>query len=129
MIKLKEILTRSIPKHLYHGTFGEWLPHIQKDGILPHGGGSLKNFDCEWGVYLSEKFDAAGGFVESSENENIPVEWFDNIVILTINTSTLDQDKLDIDPNIVWYKEEIPTAFIYRGIIPSASIMKVEKWI
>jgi hypothetical protein len=46
---VNEMWNKSLPRYLYHGTFGALVDYIKKDGIVPRGGGSCYNFDCEWG--------------------------------------------------------------------------------
>jgi len=140
MIKLKNILTEildDVPHILFHATFKALLPLIKKEGIVA-GGGKYRNFvDVEKGVYLGYSPDYAGSMIEASENENIPEEWFDDIVILTIDTSKLDLNKLDRDPNVLpqedEYDDEIPPddtvySYIYRGNIPFNAIIDFTKY-
>ena len=125
--EIKETLKQPLLKRLYHGTFNALIPQIEKEGLVPGNKGDMHNFaDIEEGVYLANTPDQASGFVESSENENIPSEWFDEIVVITIDTSKLDPKKFDIDPNIVWYKNEVPSTFIYRGIIPPSAFVEIK---
>lgn len=140
MIKLKNILNEileDIPNVLYHATFKALLPSIKQSGIIS-GGSKYRNFDnVEKGVYLGYSPDYAGSMVEASENENIPKEWFDEIVILTIDTSKLNLSKLDNDPNVLpqedEYDDEIPAdttiySYIYRGNIPFSSVVDVNNY-
>lgn len=125
-----------IPPILYHGTFKALVKKIKKIGLIP-GGGRIKNFTgIERGVYLGLDPEYAGSMVEASENEDIPEDWFDEIVILGINTSKLDLSKLDRDPNVApqedEYNDDIPPdptvySFIYRGsILPDAIVSIVD---
>lgn len=140
MIKLKDILNEvleDVPRLLYHATFKALLPSIKRKGII-NGGSKYRNFDnVEKGVYLGYSPEYAGSMVEASENENIPEEWFDEIVILTIDTSKLDLSKLDNDPNVLpqedEYDDEIPPdttiySFIYRDNIPFSAVVAVNKY-
>jgi len=138
MIKLKELLLKEenfqeeIPDILYHATFSPLLPKIKSTGILPVGD-ILHNYeDIEEGVYLASSSDYAISMVEASENKNIPEEWFDKIISISINTKKLEKSKFNIDPNVSpqedEYDDSIPSdtqihSYIYRGIIlPSAFI-------
>lgn len=121
-----------LPQTLYHATFNELIPSIKHVGI----GGSylLKNFEgVEDGVYLADNSDRAGEFVEATENETIPNEWFDQIVICKVDTSKLDKSKFFIDPNLslnfsdVWpdYPEEIWHSYLYKGVVPYSAILDI----
>ena len=98
MIKLKDILNEILedtPRVLYHATFKALLPSIRKRGLIG-GGSKYRNFDnVEKGIYLGYSSEYAGSMIEASENPNIPEEWFDDIIILTIDTSKLDLNKLE----------------------------------
>lgn len=135
---LKELLDRgSIPRLLYHGTFNQLAISIEMDGIIP-GGNDVQNFTgIEKGVYLGLTPEYAGSMVETSENENIPENWFGEIVIITIDTSKLDLTKLDRDPNVApqedEYDDSIPAdetihSFIYRGMIPKNAIVSIDDY-
>lgn len=139
MIKLKLLVNkileqRTIPKILYHGTFNQLAISIERDGIVP-GGNDIQNFiGIEKGVYLGLTPDYAGSMVEATENENIPEDWFDDIVIITIDTSKLDLTKLDRDPNVApqedEYDDSIPAdetiySFIYRDVISKDAIVSI----
>ena len=141
MIKLKDILNEvleGVPRVLYHATFKALIPSIKQKGIIM-GGDKYRNFvDSEiGGVYLGYSADYANDMVEASENDNIPKEWFDEIVILTIDTSKLDLSKLDIDPNILPPDNEyddigpadgIIESFIYRDNIPFSAVININKY-
>lgn len=140
MIKLKDILLEvleDVPRLLYHATFKALLPSIKKRGIIS-GGSKYRNFDnTERGVYLGYSAEYAGSMVEASENDNIPEEWFDEIVILSIDTSKLNLDKLDRDPNVLpqedEYNDEIPSddnvySYIYRDNVPFNAVIDISKY-
>ena len=95
-----------IPHVLYHATFDALAQSIEREGIIP-GGNDFQNFTgIEKGVYLGFSPEYAGSMVEASENPNIPEEWFDEIVIISVNTSKLDLTKLDLDPNVAPQEDE-----------------------
>jgi hypothetical protein len=140
MIKLKDLLLEvleDVPRLLYHATFKELLPSIKQSGIIS-GDSKYRNFDnVKSGVYLAYSPEYASSLVEDSENNNIPKEWFGEIVILTIDTSKLNLSKLDRDPND-WPQEEeedvyddtVPSdetihSFIYRGNIPFSAVVNI----
>lgn len=136
MIKLREImeaLSEPIPKFIFHATFNALIPEIKREGLIPHGR-IFRNFeDIEWGVYLSNDKEFAGSMIEASENENIPEEWLDEIVICVIDTSLLDHNKFDKDPNINLTSDDqsaIPhdpavRSYIYKANIPPQAIKEI----
>lgn len=119
LINVREDLHRPVPPILYHATFNALIPRIYKIGLIPHDDEVLHNFaKIEPGVYLADDPEAAGSFVEASENEHIPAEWFNEIVVISIDTSKLDISKFDIDPNIIPGEGNPEIPFLYRDIIP-----------
>lgn len=139
MIKLKEILENPVPSILYHATFRALLNRIQKIGLIPHDDTVIHNFEgIEEGVYLSPESEYAGSMVEASENPNIPEEWFNDIIVMAINTTSLDMSKFDRDPNVApqedEYDDTVPAdeiiySYIYRGTIPPSAISGYTKYL
>ena len=132
---LKDILNEvleNVPRVLYHATFKALIPSIKRKGIIS-GGSKYRNFDSvERGVYLGYSPEYAGSMVEASENDNIPEEWFDEIVILTIDTSKLDLSKLDRDPNVLQQEDEYNEtiySFIYRDNIQFNAVININKYV
>ena len=140
MIKLKDILfevLEDVPRVLYHATFKALIPSIKKSGIIS-GDSKYRNIGgSERGLYLGDSPEYAASMVEVRENDNIPKEWFDEIVILTIDTSKLDLSKLDSDPNVlppVWQDEDEDTvpsdetiySFIYRDNIRFSAVVNIK---
>lgn len=131
MIKLKSILTEIttddlIPEFLYHATFDALAKEIESVGLIPNGN-LFKNFeDIETGVYLANSPGIAESMVESSENENIPEEWFGEIVVLKIKTGGLDMQKFGEDPNVTFDEYSDAQSFIYRGNIPPENIVEIK---
>lgn len=109
-----------IPEKLYHATYRPLLDEIMSSGIVP-GGKDIQNFD--WSgkfVYLTEGVENAISFVEASENDDIPEEWLDDIVVLEVDVSKLDLTKIAPDEN--WNPstgegEEGYRSFQYDGIV------------
>ena len=139
MIKLKQLVKEifdeiDVPPVLYHATFNQLAIKIEKEGIIP-GGNDIQNFSgIKKGVYLASDPEFAGSMVVCSENDNVPEEWYDEIVIISINTSKLNLSKLDRDPNIEpqedEYDDNIPAdqtiySFIYEGFIPPDAIIGI----
>jgi hypothetical protein len=130
MIKLKyllfEELHKPLPKVLYHATFNALIPRIQRLGLLPKDDEILHNFEgIESGVYLAESANEAGSFVEVSENPNIPEEWFNDIVVIKVDTTKLDPSKFTVDPNVIAHEDEDFRPFLYKGVIPSAAFIDI----
>ena len=130
MIKLSKLLNealhKTVPEVLYHATFNALIPRIQSMGLLPEDDAILHNFeDIEPGVYMAEDPMAAGSFVEVSENPKIPEDWFGEIVVIAIDTTTLDKTKFDVDPNVIPDENDDFRPFIYRGIIPPSAFIEI----
>lgn len=109
-----------IPDVLYHATYKPLLNNIKKSGL-----GNTKitmwNDSIPGVVYLADDPDIAESYAEEAEiisNE----EWLDQIVILQINKSNLDINKLFIDKNIKLDSDESPHTFEYHGIVPFENI-------
>ena len=125
--KIAEItlMNDEIPEKLYHATYRPLLEEILSGGIVP-GGSNIQNFD--WAgkfVYLAETVENAISFVEVSENEDIPEEWFGDIVVLEVDVSKLDLTKMMPDEN--WNPataegEEGYRSFQYEGVVSPDSI-------
>ena len=121
--KLSQI--QNVPQYLCHATFRSNVQSIWEKGLLPNH--EVCNFNwCEKGVYLCSDLELAKSFVEASENPNISNEQIDNLIVLFIDTATLDKTKLDNDPNM---RDEAigKSCFIYRGIIPPSSIEQFKR--
>jgi len=123
---LKEIYKGGIPRYLYHATFWELTPSIFEKGIVSGGTQYINFIGNDPGVYLTPDKNLAVSFVETSENEEIPKEWFDEIVILTIDLRKLDNKKLfEKDPH--WnVGKKVSKSFLYKGVIPPSAVIKME---
>lgn len=115
----------SIPEKLYHATYRPLLRSIKKHGIVP-GGKRFKNFDWSKNfVYLAEQPENAISFVEVAENDDIPEDWIDDIVVLEVDVSKLNLTKMAPDENwnpAVADDEVGYRSFQYDGIIPTDAI-------
>ena len=122
-----EAINRPIPAYLYHATFNANLPSIYKHGLLPAGGeNSYINFEgADVGVFLATTPKQAYAFVETSENEEIPEEWFEQIVVLKINARKLEPEKIDYDSHINWWENEEKNIYVYKDVIPSNFILEI----
>ena len=133
IIKLKDILNEiykgGIPRFLYHATVWELTPSIFKKGLLPNGIEHHMYENNDWGVYMSSDKHFSIGMVQSADeySSNIPEEWFDDIVVLFIDTHKLNDKKLfEKDPHINSERKKEPKSFLYKGIIPPSAIMRME---
>ncbi len=119
--------TKNIPPVLYHATWNPLIPAISNSGLGAER--ELRNFDgIEDGVYLAENVQEAISFVEASENEEIPDDWFEQIVVCEIDTTKLDLTKLKKDPNILMLGGEdyAYRSFVYKAIIPLSAILAIK---
>ena len=120
-----------IPKYLYHATYRPLLKSIWKDGLIP-GGQDFRNFD--WAgkfVYLAQAPGNAESFVEVSENDDIPEDWLDEVVVLQIDTAGIKPELLAPDSN--WNPSVTPEdtnwqSYQYNGIIPKTYISIFRDW-
>lgn len=120
----EEIDKMQIPQYLYHATYKPLLKKIKEFGLDSSRGRQLWDDSVKGYTYLSDDKDYAASFAESTDAE-IPDSWIDNIIILTIDTNTIDKEKLFIDANNT---DEEKSTFEYRGVIPFSSIVKVENY-
>lgn len=120
--------TKNIPQYLYHGTFRAYLDSIEEKGLIPN---FHSNWDLDDGyeksgyIYLSNDIDFCGSMVESSENEDIPDEYFDDIIVLEIDTKYLDLSKLKLDENYKSNSFDDTWSFQYKGIISPEAITDI----
>ena len=105
---------------LYHATYGAFVDSIMKNGL--GGAGAQQQWeDSKPGyVYLAKDPEVAESHAEA--NEEVPDEYIDNIVVFAIDTSKLDMDKLDDDPNVM----DDDSTLAYKGVIPTSALMMAE---
>ena len=98
---------------LYHATYEPFLNSILANGL--GGAGSQQQWeDSKPGhVYLARDPEVAESHAEA--NEQVPDDYIDNIIVLAIDTSKLDMDKLVDDPNVL----DDDSTLAYKGVIPS----------
>ena len=135
-MNFKNYLTEmAIPKFLYHATFGANKEAIEYQGLKPGNKVDMACYpDSEYGVYLTDDIQSAISFVESAENENIPEDWFGDIVVFQVDTTKLDKRKFKKDPHMNWSGEydqegnevQMPECYLYIGKIPPNAIMFYE---
>src|ERR1035441_3279768 len=133
MIKLKDILNEiyngGIPRFLYHSTVWPLTPSIIKKGLLPGGIEYHMYENNELGVYMSPSREFAIDMVRSADarTSNIPEEWFNDIVVLLIDTHKLNDKKFfEKDPHVDPKRKEDPQSFLYTWILPHSAIMRME---
>ena len=124
--KSKESI-KELPKYLYHATFKPLLKKIKVEGL---GGLSSEPMwtDSKKGVvYLANDSDVAYSYAEAvfDENEEIPEEWYEKIIVLKIDTEDLDKEKFFLDRNVL---DNDGSTVEYHGIIPFDSVKKVLKF-
>jgi hypothetical protein len=74
-------------------------------------------------VYLATDIDVAGSYAEASEM--VPDSYIDNIVVLHIDATKLDSNKLSMDTNV---QDNEGDTLEYAGVIPWSAIVKVTKY-
>ena len=105
---------------LYHATYEPFLKSIMANGL--GGAGAQQQWeDSKPGyVYLARDPEVAESHAEA--NEEVPDEYIDNIVVLAVDTSKLDMDNLEDDPNVL----DDDSTLAYKGVIPSNALMMAE---
>lgn len=115
------------PAALYHATYKPFLDSIMKNGLGGSGAQTQWEDSKPGYVYLAKDYEVAVSHAEA--NEEVPDEYIDNIVVLVIDASKLDLEKLEDDPNVM----DDDSTLAYNGIIPSTAFsvqldeLKIEK--
>ena len=100
---------------LYHATYAPLLDSIRKNGLGATGRTNWE--DSRKGVvYLAKTPEVAESYAETSET--VPEEWLDQIVILKIDKSRLNPDRLFADQNVIDGDDTLE----YHGIISPENI-------
>ena len=113
-------------KYLYHATYKPFLNSIKLKGL---GNTNRKMYSDSKGkgvVYLADDVDIAISYAEESEwveEQEDPDRYLDNIIILKIDVSKLDQDKLFSDENVRNIEDDV--TYEYHGIIPFDAVIDV----
>jgi len=123
MIKLIDILKENAQQYYYHATYRPLLKKIKEKGLDTRDSKKAWDDSVSGYVYLAKDLDVAASYAESSET--VPDSWLDQIIILTIDASKLDPNKLFDDENV---RNESTDTVEYRGVIPFDAIVKVEKY-
>ena len=100
---------------LYHATYKPFLDSIMKNGLGGSGAQTQWEDSKPGYVYLAKDPEVAVSHAEA--NEEVPDEYIDNIVVLSIDASQLDQDNLEDDPNVI----DDDSTLAYKGIIPTSA--------
>ena len=100
---------------LYHATYKPFLDSIMKNGLGGSGAQTQWEDSKPGYVYLAKDPEVAVSHAEA--NEEVPDEYIDDIVVLSIDASQLDQDKLQADSNVM----DDDSTLAYKGIIPSTA--------
>jgi len=103
------------PASLYHATYKPFLDSIMKNGLGGSGAQTQWEDSKPGYVYLAKDYEVAVSHAEA--NEEVPDEYIDNIVVLVIDASKLDLEKLEDDPNVM----DDDSTLAYNGIIPSTA--------
>ena len=105
-----------MPPVLYHATYREYLDSIMAGGL---GTSDFKNWsESKRGVvYLAEDPYVAESYATSAEEDEVPLEFIDNVVVLAVSTNGLDQNKFFLDDNNL-----SGDTFEYHGAIPPSNI-------
>ena len=122
-LSIKNESVKNTQQYLYHATYRPLLKKIKEKGLDTRDSKKAWDDSIPGYVYLAKDLDIAASYAESSDM--VPDEWLDQIVVLTIDASKLDQDKMFDDANV---KNETTDTVEYRGIIPWSTVIKVEKY-
>jgi hypothetical protein len=124
MIRLIDLLKESTSLDiLYHATYKPLLKKIQADGLDTTKSKKAWEDSKPGLVYLAKDIDVAGSYAEASEM--VPDSYIDNIVVLHIDESKLDPNKLSTDTNV---QDNEGDTLEYAGVIPWSAIVKVTKY-
>lgn len=98
---------------LYHSIFRANLPSIKKEGL---GARQRKNWDISKNgvTYFSDNPDVAFSYCEAAD-EVSEAKYDSGIIVLAVDTKTLDPSKLGIDTNI--RDQEENKCYVYSGVI------------
>ena len=100
---------------LYHATYKPFLDSIMKNGLGGSGAQTQWEDSKPGYVYLAKDPEVAISHAEA--NDEVPDDYIDNIVVLSIDASQLDQDSLEDDTNVM----DDDSTLAYKGIIPASA--------
>jgi hypothetical protein len=104
-------------EYLYHATYRPLLKSIEEHGLGGSGAVAKWEDSVRGVVYLASSPEVAESYAESSDL--VPEKWLDEIVILRIPVSSLDESKLHIDRNV---QDNSGDTLEYHGVIPYTNI-------
>ena len=64
----------------------------------------------------------AEDFVSDSDIDSVDEDWYNQIIVLAIDVSKLDLDKLKVDENVDFDPDEEIYSYQYAGVIPYSAI-------
>jgi len=116
--------TMIVPGTLYHATYRVNLPKIQESGGILPSGNLVKCWpDCPSGVYLHRDSDVAYSYPEAADTQEIQGEWYEDIVVLKIDTTNLNTEAFEYDPNLLPPLNE--DSYVYHGTIPVSAVKAI----
>ena len=116
---IEEIITEVSGK-LYHATYKPFIDSIMKNGLGGSGAQTQWEDSKPGYVYLAKDPEVAVSHAEA--NEEVPDEYINNIVVLEIDASKLDQDSLEDDTNVM----DDDSTLAYKGVIPTSAFVITE---
>jgi hypothetical protein len=123
MIRLVDILKENAQQYYYHATYKPLLKKIKEKGLDTRDSKKAWDDSVPGYVYLAKDLDVAASYAETSDM--VPESWLEQIIVLTIDASKLDPDKIFDDANV---RNESTDTVEYRGVIPWDAIIKIEKY-
>jgi len=115
----------TMPKLLYHATYGQLIEGIKKHGL--GGKTARKSYsDSRPGtVYLAVSPEIAESYAEVAEEDLVPDEWKENIAIFELKTKDLDKSKLTADKNVLREPGQKVDTYEYSGVVPFTKLKKL----
>ena len=109
-----------IPEKGYHATYRQFLNSIKRKGL---GNTKKKMWSDSFSgvVYFANNPDVAESYAEEAEwiyQRLNPDKYLDNIVILEIDISKLNKNKIFADRNVLLSHEDKNATWEYHDIIP-----------
>lgn len=114
---LLNLFERMLEMLLYHATYGVNEKSILKNGLLlPKGKSNFGMYSGEY-IYLAQTPEIAESYAECADDDIIPQEWFDDIIVFQVE---VDENDLELDPNNKsdGEDEEMLTYVISKPIAP-----------
>ena len=111
--ELLKTMNEAVIPMLYHATYKPFLDSIMKNGLGGSGAQTQWEDSKPGYVYLAKDPEVAISHAEA--NDEVPDEYIDNIVVLSIDASQLDSDNLEDDLNVI----DDDSTLAYKGIIPT----------